>query len=192
MKPTLHIWNGVLWSIKNSRIAHAYCPKHQGLEMDVKDAYGKPTDQDTFNEYFSPTQFVCPIDDETYTLEGDYFTLRRRVIAITLSVAYKEATIIDLDNIYTPVLRVAPKPKDDRYSIQVEIDETPNGKKLVIYAADRQENGEKTQIFIDPQVDKLTFDSRNDLHPNMVFAKVVASFKDGRSVSLDANPKEDK
>lgn len=90
---------------------------------------------------------------------------------------------------YTPILKVEPKPKDDRYSIQVEVDETPNGKKLVIYAMDRENPPGKTQIFIDPQFDKISFDGRGDLHPNMIFSKVVAYFKDGKKASLSQEDK---
>lgn len=81
------------------------------------------------------------------------------------------------------MLKVNPKPKDDRYSIQVEIDDTPNGKKMVIYAADRHDVTNKTQVFIDPQTDKISFDS-NDLHPNMIFSKITAYFKDGKKAEL--------
>ena len=88
---------------------------------------------------------------------------------------------------YTPILKTNPKPKDDKYSIQVEIDETPYGKKLVIYAADRRSIDEKAQIFIDPQADKLSFDS-NDVHPSMIFSKVTAYFKDGKKATLEQKP----
>jgi hypothetical protein len=110
--------------------------------------------------------------------------MRRRYTAFLESLDLKNASYRDLDNVFTPILKVAPQPKDTRYSIQVEIDETPAGKKLVIYAMDRQEAPDKTQIFIDPQTDKLSFDS-SDLHPNMIFSKIVAEFKDGRSATLE-------
>jgi hypothetical protein len=112
--------------------------------------------------------------------------MRQRFTNYEESLQLKNAKIYDLDNIYTPVLRVDPKPKDTRFSIQVEIDETPNGKKMVIYAADRNDVKNKTQIFIDPEHDKLSFDS-NDLHPNAIFAKVEATFKDGNKSILDSH-----
>lgn len=185
MEPTLHSWQGVLWRIRSAQIAYAHCPKHKGVVMDILDNRGRPGNQDSMNYILSNTTFVCPMDDEVFRLDNDYFTLRRRVIAITRSDEYKNARIIDIDNIYTPILKVSPRPKDDRYSIQVEIDETPNGKKLVIYAADRKNINEKTQIFIDPQFDKISFDGRGDIHPNMIFSKVEAYFKEGKKAMLD-------
>lgn len=185
MEPTLHSWKGVLWRVRSAQVAYAHCPKHKGIVLDILDKGGRPTSQDAMRYILSNTVFVCPMDDENFRLDSDYFTLKRRVIAITRSESYKNASIVDIDNIYTPILKVSPKPKDDRYSVQVEIDETPNGKKLVIYAADRKNLSEKTQIFIDPQFDKISFDGRGDIHPNMIFSKVTAYFKDGKSATLE-------
>lgn len=190
MQPTLHAWKGVLWRIKNDQTALAYCPEHQGIELDIVNEYGSPIGQGRFNVIFDNTSFICPLDSKAYMLEGDYFTLQRRVIAIIDAENFKDAKIVDLDNIYTPILRVSPKPKDDRYSIQVEVDETQHGKKLVIYAMDRENSSEKTQIFIDPQLDKISFDGRGDLHPNMIFSKVTAYFKDDKKATLEENPED--
>jgi len=99
------------------------------------------------------------------------------------SISLKNARIYDLDNVYTPTLKVSPKPRDNRFSVQVEIDKTPKDKKIVIYAADREHKG-KAQIFIDSQADKISFDP-NDIHPNMIFSKVEAYFKDGKTATLE-------
>lgn len=190
MQPTLHNWNGLLWRIKDNTVALAHCPHHMGVELDILDNDRRPTSQNTLRYILGRTDFVCPMDNERFSLPGDYFTLRRRVIAITRSDSYKNSRIVDLDNMYTPVLKVSPKPKDKRYSIQVEVDETPNGKKLVIYAMDRESPQGKAQIFIDPQFDKISFDGRGDLHPNMIFSKVVAYFKDGKKATLEQDSRE--
>jgi hypothetical protein len=184
----LHQWNGLIWSSANG--GTAYCPKHKGMELDMLSSYGSATNQHSNSAYQrnDRTVFICPVDDEHITKKEVISTLRRRYIAHQNSNVLKGARIIDLDNVYTPILKVEPKPKDKRYSIQVEIDETPQGKKLVIYAADRQEDG-KTQVFIDPQTDKLSFDS-NDIHPSMIFSKVVAYFKDGKQASMESVDKE--
>lgn len=180
--PEFTKWSGVLWKYI-SGFPVAYCIEHKH-RLDIKDKYGQELAQDT--AVSTPHQYLlCPVDNALFKLNGDNFwTMRRRFTAILESNQLKGATYRDLDNIYTPVLKIEPKPKDKRYSIQVEIDDTPQGKKLVIYAMDRENPSEKTQVFIDPQNDKITFDS-NDLHPNMIFSRVVAYFKDGKSVSLD-------
>ncbi|HET7320530.1 MAG TPA: hypothetical protein VFI84_03015 [Candidatus Saccharimonadales bacterium] len=187
MEPTLNQWNGLQWKASTEKpIAH--CPKHKGMQLDVLDDDGDLMGQENLsNIEEGHTTFVCPVDDEQFSKNNDIWTLRRRYVAFMKSHGLKNARIVDLDNVYTPILKVEPKPKDDRYSIQVEVDETANGKKLVIYALDRKEKEQgKTQIFIDPETDKVSFDS-NDLHPNMIFSKVVAYFKDGKSVSLEAD-----
>lgn len=190
MNDMLYSWNSLLWGIKYDNKAYAYCPDHKGVELDVLNGNGTPTSQNSMSEIRSITKFVCPIDNKSYEQEGDFYTLRRRVLTIIYSESYKEADIIDLDNMYTPILRVSPKPKDDRYSLQVEIDETSTGKKLVIYAADRKDKG-KTQIFIDPHTKKMSFDGK-DLHPDMIFSKVVAYFKDGSNSTIKDGSKQER
>jgi hypothetical protein len=162
----------------------AYCPTHR-CKLDIIDSYGDLTGQDNAaNAPEGGITFICPYDNERFSKDRDIYTLRRRFEAIQESKELKSARIIDLDNIYTPVLRVDPKPKDDHFSVQVEIDKTPHGKKLVVYAADRNDIQNKTQIFIDPDHSKLTFDG-NDAHPNTIFAKIEATFKDGKKARLE-------
>ena len=181
--PEFTKWSGVLWRlVLNSFVA--YCPEHKH-RLDIHDKYGRNLPQDTQGVIIPPVSLICPVDDTQFDINGGSFsTMKRRYSAMLESASLRGATYRDMDNIYTPVLKVSPKPKDDRYSIQVEVDNTPGGKKMVIYAMDRQNPEAKTQVFIDPQSDKISFDS-NDLHPNMIFSKVVAHFKDGKSATME-------
>lgn len=178
-------WKNVLWRTKQ-KVPVAFCPTHK-TRLDIFDTYGDLLPQST-GRVTPHVHLVCPVDEESFSIEGDSFwTMRRRYESVKESEQYKDAKYRDLDDVYKPILRVDPKPKDNRYSVQVEIDDTPNGKKMVIYAMDRQNPSEKTQIFIDPQLDKLSFDATNDLHPNMIFSKVVAYFKDDKTATLEQN-----
>ena len=178
--PEFAKWSGVLWKLSDGHF-FAYCPKHK-YRLDVISRYNSSYSQLVIG--IIESHLLCAIDDEIFQISGSNIaTMRRRFEAVIESDSLKSATYRDLDNIYTPVLKVNPKPKDDKYSIQVEIDDTPQGKKMVIYAADRSDLGNKAQIFIDPQTDKISFDS-NDLHPNMIFSKVIAYFKDGKKAEL--------
>ena len=183
MEPEFDKWSGVLWKII-SGTPIAYCPKHfRRLELVVDEDQTVNQQQASFHDYH--TCLSCPVDNQKFELNGERLRLMQERYEATLeSITHKGATYRDLDNVYTPVLRVEPKPKDDRYSIQVQIDETPNGKKLVIYAMDRKDSAKKVQIFIDPEKDKITFDS-SDFHPNMIFSKVEAHFKDRKKASLE-------
>jgi hypothetical protein len=173
-------WSGVLWKFNISR-HYAYCPTHK-YRLDVINRSGFAYDQQT--AVIMPDHLLCAVDNEQFAINGgDMVTMRRRFNAVKESESLKNATYRDLDNVYTPILRVDPKPKDKRYSIQVEIDDTPQGKKMVIYAADRNQINDKTQIFIDPEADKLSFDP-SDIHPNMIFSKVIAYFKDEKVAEL--------
>jgi hypothetical protein len=128
---------------------------------------------------------TCRMDGKTFHIPQGMYGTSEVIVEIQNSHDIMHAKVYDLDNVYTPVLKVEPKPKDKRFSVQVEIDTTKEGKKLVIYAADRDNLAEKTQIFIDPQLDKITFDGTGDIHPNMIFSKVVAYFKDNKSATLE-------
>ncbi len=183
MEPMFDKWKDVLWRTKQ-RVPVAFCPEHK-YRLDIVDSYHGNLAQSSHIPGNQHSHLICPVDNKQFPIDGDDFsTMRRRYQAAKESELLKDATYRDLDNVYTPVLKVSPKPKDDRYSVQVEIDDTPRGKKMVIYAMDRQNSNEKTQIFIDPQDDKITFDSKNDLHPNMIFSKIVAYFKEGKTVSM--------
>ncbi len=180
---TLKKWKGVLWADSTTGGRIALCPKHR-LRLELWDTVHGGGYQQGQTGLSHQKYLVCPEGDERFSIFGKSFeAMVRRFDSYQESISLKGATVYDLDNIYTPVLKVEPKPKDKRFSVQVEIDTTPHGKKLVIYAADRDKQG-KTQIFLDPETDKISFDS-NDLHPNMIFAKVEAIFKDGKSASLE-------
>lgn len=159
----------------------ALCPTHcRRLEVWTKSWGAMQQETNAVPQLY----LICPEDNVRFPLFGNTFSdMVRRYGNYQEAISLKGAKIYDLDNVYTPVLKVAPKPKDNRFSIQVEIDTTPQGKKMVIYAADRQQDG-KSQIFIDPPTDKVSFDS-NDIHPNMIFSKVEATFKNNKSSVLE-------
>jgi hypothetical protein len=182
-EPEFTKWSGALWKFIQG-VPVAYCIEHKH-RLDIHDAYNRDLAQDSSIVTVGHQYLICPVNGASFPINGsDFYVMRRRFVAMLESELLKGATYRDLDNIYTPVLKVSPKPKDDRYSVQVEIDDTPNGKKMVIYAMDREDPSVKAQIFIDPQNDKITFDS-NDLHPNMIFSKITAYFKDGKKASME-------
>ena len=49
---------------------------------------------------------------------------------------------------------------------------------MVLAGSKKQKD--KTQLFLDPSNEKLTFDQNND-HPRKIFAKVIAVFKGSKS-----------
>ncbi|MDO8336557.1 MAG: hypothetical protein Q7T74_07315 [Candidatus Saccharibacteria bacterium] len=175
-------YKGVYWRA-GVKSPIALCPTHK-IRLEIRTRmYGLQQQETKFGGH---DYLVCPEDSKNFKIFGDTFwDMQKRYQSTKEALALKTATIVDLDNVYTPKLKMSLSPKDDRYSVQVEIDETPTGKKLVIYAADRKNLSEKTQIFIDPQSDKITFDSKGDIHPNMIFSKVVAYFKDGKKATLE-------
>lgn len=72
--------------------------------------------------------------------------------------------------------------KDDKYFVTVNLQNSRNGRRLVVYAGEKGAE-KKTQIFIDADNKKMAFDP-NDSHPGEVFSKIVATFQDGSEQSI--------
>lgn len=91
---------------------------------------------------------------------------------------YSEAKLVDIDGLLVPVSK---KDKvvtsDDEYFIRSQVKNSKRGDQLVVYAG-RKGQKDKTQIFIDPEHKKMSFD-QNDLNPSDVFVKLEATFRDG-------------
>jgi hypothetical protein len=178
----LEKWKGIYWAPTTNGDVLALCPDHR-VSLEIQTKYGLTT-QDTTSTV-PQLHLICPEDNKIFTMNGvQFWMFKRRYTSAKDATNLKSAKIYDLDNVYTPVLRTVPKKKDDDLSIQVEIDKTSDGKKLVIYAADRKDLSRKSHIFIDPQKESTTFDGK-DLHPNAIFAKIEITYKSGKKTILD-------
>ena len=175
-------WKGILWAPTTTDDVLALCPEHK-VRLEIQTQYGRSA-QDAPSTV-KHQYLVCPEDNVFFPMGGvQFWMFKRRYNSAKEAISLKNVRIFDLDNVYTPVLKKEPKPKDKDLSLQVEIDKVPGGKKIVIYAADRNEIDKKTQIFIDPQKESATFDG-NDIHPNSIFAKVEITYKSGKKTTLE-------
>lgn len=95
---------------------------------------------------------------------------------------YKDAEIVNLD---WDLIRVQREwTKDEDYRIDSKISKNKKWQLQLMILAWSKKEADKTQLFIDPINKKLSFDS-NDSHPNKVFSKVIAVFKDSHSTIWD-------
>lgn len=178
---TLDKWKDVLWVPTTNGDVLALCPEHK-QRLEIQASTGRLPQDSPLS--IGHKWLVCPEDDKIFSMGGVAFWMfKRRYLSAKDALGLKNAKFYDLDNIYTPVLRVEPKPKDIDLSIQIEIDRTPDGKKVVIYAADRKDIAKKSHIFVDPQKEAVTFDGK-DIHPNSIFAKVEITYKSGKKTVL--------
>jgi hypothetical protein len=180
----LHVWKDLLWGVKAGRV-YAYCPVHR-IELDLRDKDGDIYAQHAVNasSQYAPYLFVCPSDSAGFSVPGGLAsTARRRFAAALESLSLRDAEIVDLDGYQVPIAKAKPDKKDDTFWVEARINETKRGKQVVIYAGERGAS-DKSQIFIDSENEKITFD-QNNIHPNDVFTKVVADFKSGKKATLE-------
>ena len=94
------------------------------------------------------------------------------------SLNYKDAEIINIDGELISVQKEEQKDKD--YWIEAKLSKNKKGQVQLMVLAGSKKQKDKTQLFLDPSNEKLTFDQNND-HPKKFFAKVIAVFKDSKS-----------
>lgn len=92
---------------------------------------------------------------------------------------FKKMEVIDLDGELTPIAKEKVKSKDGKYFVTTQLMESKRGLQVVVYAGEKGK-GDKTQIFVEPEIKRLAFDQKN-LNPNDVFVELKATFADGSS-----------
>lgn len=90
--------------------------------------------------------------------------------------------VLNLDDEAIPLADDKVKTKDGKFFVVANLNESKTGKRLVVYAGEKGKQN-KTQIFVEPEIKRLSFD-QNDLHPTDVFTKLEATFSDGTKVSI--------
>jgi len=90
---------------------------------------------------------------------------------------------INIDNEATPIAESKVSSKDNRFFVVSRLMESKTGLRLVVYAGEKGKK-EKTQIFVEPEIKRLSFDQK-DQHPTDVFTKLEAIFSDGTKVSQE-------
>jgi hypothetical protein len=97
--------------------------------------------------------------------------------------SFSKMPVLNLDDSAVPVAKEDIKDKDNPFWVRSKVTESKAGTRLIIWAGNRDAKN-KTQLFIEPEIKKLSFD-QNDDHPLAVFAKVEATFADGVKMNID-------
>lgn len=179
----LHLWKDLLWAIKGSE-AVAYCPEHR-IELEVSTVWGIKS------QFFAKAQdpkrtghFICPTDEKRFNIEaGDISVASRRFFSTLESISLKSAEIVSIDGYQIPIAKTKTPEKDETYWVEARINDTKQGKQVVVYAG-RRGDSDKTQIFIDTENDKISFD-QNNIHPNDIFVRLTGQFKSGKRATLE-------
>lgn len=122
-------------------------------------------------------QLKCE-EDKGHILDmpRQYSTQKQYVMDKIDAQMFSRFPVINLDDIAIPVAKDEIKEKDNPYWVRSKVTESKAGTRLIIWAGNREAKN-KTQLFIEPEIKKLSFD-QNDDHPLEVFAKVEVTFAD--------------
>ena len=164
----IYIVNGNHWAREGKEL-FILCPDDRTPMRDEKNQFVSVFDQASIA--------TCPVCAYRIDFPFPFATAKKDVARIMLAKKYKDADIVDIDGVNTPVLKKKVASKDDKYFASVQINESKRGPQLVIYAGKKGAK-EKAQIFVTPETKKMSFDHK-DVKPTDIFAKVTAEFTDG-------------
>jgi len=174
------IIDGVHWYISSSRQVQPLCPIHN-LRL-TKDTSRRRI------IIYSDILLCADCPDKNYPLPRMYDKQIQYVLDKFDSKSFKNMKIINLDDEAIPLAETKLPSKDEKYFITALLTKSKVGLRLIIYAGEKG-SSEKSQIFIEPEIKRLSFDQKN-LHPTDVFAKVEATFKDGTKHILSGSDRD--
>lgn len=173
-KTRIFVWGDLHWVIncdtKGKQYATALCPKQR-----CNCGIVKSRDSYSFGEY----KYNCVKCDFSIVLDKLIEEKGNDFVTIFNSLQYKDAEIINIDGELVQVKREEKVDKD--YWVDVKLSRNKKGQVQLMVLAGSKKTKEKTQLFLDPKNEKLTFD-QNDDHPKCIFAKVVGVFKNSESI----------
>ncbi len=167
MQNKLYMWEGVFWSVDaltaRRPIVKARCPVDK-CELNIDPKY--------------KSHLSCPKCDLQIRLNKSFYEKKDDALKIMQSNYFKDAEIVNIDGEMIKINKEVIKDSD--YWIEAKVSKSIKGvKQLMILIGSRKEK-DKTQLFIDIDNEKLSFD-QNNKHPKEILTKVVATFKDTES-----------
>jgi hypothetical protein len=170
----LYLWEGLHWDIDYDINGGPYsqiplCPKQKCncRLRKSKDTYSR-------GEY----KYDCVRCDFKITLNKSIEDKASDLLDIIGSQKYRDAEIINLDGELVKVQRE--QIIDTDYWVDVKISKNRKEEVQLMVLAGSKKDKNKTQLFIDPQNEKISFDQNNQ-KPVEVFTKVTAIFKNSVS-----------
>lgn len=173
-KIQLYLWEGLHWDIDYDINGVPYsqiplCPK-QKCNCKLK----KSKESYSLGEY----KYACSRCDFKITLSKSIEEKASDLIDIVESLKYQDAEIINIDGELVRVQR--DQVTDFEYWVDVKISKNKKDEVQLMVLAGSKNDKNKTQLFIDPKSEKLSFDQNNH-HPIEIFSKVTAIFKNSKS-----------
>jgi hypothetical protein len=185
MNDKLPIIDGVKWHIyvttTQSRYAQPLCPQHNMRLQSVQNrqVVGS-TGRRRWNLDSEATTMTCTDGQHNFELPRQLKDEQRHVINKIDALNFAKMTVINLDDAAIPV--AVEELKDSDHWVKSKVTKSKTGDRLIIWAGNRSMKN-KTQLFVEPALKRLSFD-HNDDHPTEVFAKVEVTFANGVKSSL--------
>lgn len=182
MKPgQLLLLDGIKWQIAetaNGRIPFPICPRHNlRLHSAPKQTELNPV---TLRQQYmleSDSQlFICAEGQHEFRLSRPYHLEQAYVLDTLGAPSLANMEVVNLDDQIIPVAKE--ELKDSDYWVRAKVTKSKTGTRLIVWAGSKAEKN-KAQLFVEPEIERLSFD-HNDDHPNEVFAKVEATFKNSK------------
>lgn len=166
------ILDGIKWWIKN-RDPQPLCPIHH-LRLSPKKGYYKGV----YDEYSRNAHYLeCQECKQLFSLPRDYSQEKQYVLDKIDAKIFKNLRFINLDDEAIPIAEDKKSSEDDKFFVTSRLMKSKTGLRLIVYAGEKGKK-EKTQIFVEPEIKRLSFDQK-DLYPTDVFTKLEATFSDG-------------
>lgn len=159
-------------SIGGIRTPQPLCSIHNLRLYPMEDGYS--------NEYNYGRQshsLRCEECGKTHSIPRSFDKEKQYVLDRVDAKIFKGMNFINLDDEALPIAEDKIKSKDSKYFVTSVLTESKTGLRLVVYAGEHGSD-KKTQIFVEPDIKRLTFDQK-DLHPTEVFTELEATFEDG-------------
>lgn len=173
MTEKIYIWNKIGWSYYENPFGDscdsvtARCPRCKCVLCKSKEKYER-------GEY----KYCCVNCDFKITFEKTIEEKISDFVNVMESRRFKDAEIINIDGELIKIRR--DEQTDFDYWIDVKLSKNRKDEIQLMVLAGSKKDKDKTQLFLEPKNEKLTFDQNND-HPSQVFTKVIATFKNSKS-----------
>lgn len=182
--------DGIKWQVsrldKNRRTPVPICPDH--------DLRLKPIPPRSYHTIGYRSTWIAGDPKDSIKLkcaEGHEFELPRKygeereyVLDRMDAMSFRKMQVLNLDDEAVPIAKEKVSlPSDSNYFLTAQLMESKRGLQVVIYAGEKGHNN-KAQIFVEPEVRRLSFDQW-DLNPSDLFAKIEVTFKDGTTHTIE-------
>ena len=166
--------DGILWHVigtGSSRTVHPICPIHH---LRMYSPRASVYDRHVYS-------LKCAECKTLHSIPRNYNSEKSYILDKIDSKIFKDMPVINLDDEAIPLAEKKIHTQGDPYFVTGLLVKSKVGHRLVVYAG--KKGGEKTQIFVEPDIKRLAFD-QNNLHPCEVFVALEATFDDGSKHTL--------